>query len=89
MKLIKPDIFRSYVGHCPSADDPLTTAIETDCSNVLAANSNHTGASGNKCQVDCANRGLCDYATGKCNCFDGFYGTACTLQNVLARSNLG
>lgn len=49
--------------HCPSADDPMTTAVETDCagktqngaSALLFANGG--GASGNLCQVDCANRG--------------------------------
>ncbi len=33
--------------------------------------------------VHCA--GICDYDTGICNCFNGFYGDDCTLKSVLAR----
>ena len=36
---------------------------------------------GNLCQVDCANRGVCDYSTGLCNCFKGSYGPACTATS--------
>ncbi len=43
------------------------------------------GAAGNKCHVDCSNRGICDYASGLCRCFRGFYGEACNLQDALAR----
>jgi hypothetical protein len=32
----------------------------------------------------CANRGLCDYATGLCNCFPGYTGLSCTEQNSIA-----
>jgi hypothetical protein len=38
------------------------------------------GEVGNRCQVDCANQGICDYRTGTCQCFDGQYGTDCSLQ---------
>jgi hypothetical protein len=31
--------------------------------------------------------GICDYDTGICNCFNGFYGHNCTLKSVLARQN--
>jgi hypothetical protein len=77
--------------HCPSGDDPMTDADETDCedkdqngavSNALGAG---PGAVDNKCHVDCANRGICDYTTGECRCFEGFYGEACTLRSALAR----
>lgn len=37
-------------------------------------------------QVDCANRGKCDYSTGLCHCFVGFYGSACTLQVHISRA---
>lgn len=76
--------------HCPSGNDPMTTADETDCENKKYNGATTPGAhpaggaSGNLCQVDCANRGICNYDTGICNCFTGFYGLACTLQSALA-----
>ena len=78
-----------YPGHCPSADDPRTQINETDCSrrdtnskiDVNTFGMNRTvGAPGNLCQVDCANQGICDYSTGTCSCFDGQYGTDCSMQ---------
>lgn len=35
------------------------------------------GAVGNKCHVDCSNRGTCDYTSGECECFKGFMGANC------------
>lgn len=32
---------------------------------------------------DCSGRGICDYATGLCGCFKGFYGEDCSLQSAL------
>lgn len=32
--------------------------------------------------VPCANKGLCDSATGTCSCFDGHYGEACESQST-------
>ena len=66
--------------HCPSGDDPQTATDETDCSGVGAVGGNGVGAPGNLCQVDCSNRGVCDYATGACRCFENFYGSNCALQ---------
>jgi len=34
-------------------------------------------------QRDCSGRGICDYASGTCNCFSGFYGEACEIQTIL------
>mmetsp|Transcript_19420 Transcript_19420/g.77336 ORF Transcript_19420/g.77336 Transcript_19420/m.77336 type:complete len:106 (-) Transcript_19420:160-477(-) len=71
--------------HCPSGDDPLTTHVdETNCTNVTATYGFGVGADGNVCHVDCANRGICDHATGECDCFTGHYGTDCTLTSALA-----
>lgn len=38
------------------------------------------GELGNFCHVDCANQGVCDFKTGTCQCFEGQYGTDCSLQ---------
>lgn len=32
---------------------------------------------------ECSGRGLCDYATGTCQCFSGFYGEQCHQQTAL------
>merc|ERR1719502_1762064 len=64
--------------HCPSADDPVTTdKDETDCNGV------NGGGTGNLCHVDCANRGVCDYATGACTCEEGWHGIACNVSEVV------
>jgi hypothetical protein len=34
-------------------------------------------------QRDCSGRGICDYTTGQCQCFSGFYGEACHIQTIL------
>merc|ERR1711881_620384 len=32
----------------------------------------------------CSNRGLCDFETGVCKCFNGFTDDDCSVQNALA-----
>ncbi|CAM9380098.1 unnamed protein product, partial [Ascophyllum nodosum] len=74
--------------HCPSGDDPTTTEEdETDCSNATSSSvyGGNLGGEGNRCQVDCSNRGACDYETGLCDCFTGYYGHNCGLQSALAK----
>ena len=38
---------------------------------------------GNTKGRDCSGRGLCDYDSGLCKCFSGYYGTKCQMQTVL------
>lgn len=59
----------------------MTSLIETSCYGVFAENSNYRGEPENLCHVDCANRGICDYSKGKCQCFNGFYGPACDQRD--------
>jgi len=69
--------------HCPSGDDPYTGTDETDCHGVSQYATPTTpkpyvvGLKGNKCHVDCSNRGICNYQTGRCKCFEGSWGDAC------------
>lgn len=41
------------------------------------------GAEGNKCHLDCSGRGLCDYTTGICKCFDMYYGDNCSKRHPI------
>jgi len=34
-------------------------------------------------QRDCSGRGVCDYSSGTCKCFSGFFGESCNIQTVL------
>jgi len=71
--------------HCPSGDDPQTlTVTETDCHGVTAAGGKGIGSTGNLCHVDCSNRGICDYKTGLCSCFEGYYTYNCGTISALA-----
>merc|ERR1719453_1970653 len=38
---------------------------------------------GNEAGRDCSGRGMCDYSTGLCSCFPGFYGTRCESQTTM------
>merc|ERR1719473_1952607 len=39
---------------------------------------------GDREEAICSNRGLCDYSTGLCKCFNGFTKNDCSVQNSLA-----
>lgn len=71
--------------HCPSGDDPMTIKDETNCTGV-AIFGGDVGQSGNLCHVDCSNRGMCDYNSGICQCFDGFYGSNCGTKVTYGES---
>jgi len=38
---------------------------------------------GNGAGRDCSGRGICDYKSGICKCFQGYFGTMCQSQTVL------
>ena len=46
----------------------------------LLADTNVVGQAGNKCHVECSRRGLCNWQTGVCSCFEGFAGHNCGVK---------
>lgn len=55
-----------------------------DCGQVeCASGPDVLGAEGGADGMDCSGRGLCDYSTGICKCFKGFYGERCESQTTL------
>ncbi|CAN0094745.1 unnamed protein product [Hapterophycus canaliculatus] len=69
---------------CPTGDDPLTAEDDTDCEGVPADGGFGVGKAGNLCHVDCSRRGQCDYSTGECSCYDGFYGDNCGKTTAMS-----
>jgi len=55
-------------------------------STAIGDSSGIYGKDGTKENVECSNRGLCDYSTGMCQCFAGFTNRDCSVQNSLAMS---
>jgi len=71
---------------CPSGNDPSTSADETDCegkSDNGASTASPNGAAGNKCHVECSNRGVCNHKIGVCACFAGYHGNACDFIETI------
>lgn len=55
-----------------------------DCSQQECPSSNDIMlGKGNNHGRDCSGRGTCDYKSGLCKCYQGFYGTKCQSQTIL------
>lgn len=62
-------------------------AVATATFSPTVATSQGDVINGNKEAVVCANRGLCDYTTGLCKCFLGFFGDNCGMQSAMSRGS--
>ena len=60
------------------------TALGADVTTTTLISTASLSTDGNTEYSLCANRGVCDYASGLCKCFTGYYGTACSMQSALA-----
>ena len=69
--------FLFCVERCPSGDNPYTCEDEEDCNGISQTGGILVGEFGNKCHVECSNRGTCDRSTGTCTCYLGSIGVAC------------
>ena len=72
-----PDLTLAYQAITPNSH---TTAKQYIIMSPVAA-----GFHGNKERVECSDRGLCDYSTGLCDCFDGYFGDNCSIASANAK----
>jgi len=68
---------------CASGSQPLfrTTVVNGDLTCSVKRTPLKEGANYRESST-CSNRGICDQSTGRCNCFDGFFGLACDHVNT-------
>ena len=70
--------FLFCVERCPSGDNPYTCEDEEDCNGISQTGGLLVGEFGNKCHMECSNRGFCNRNNGTCSCFEGSTGVSCS-----------
>lgn len=72
----------SFPAGVSASATPLPTAKKYGDPSLAPGDVPNAGGVGNKCFVECSNRGTCDYNTGTCACFKGYAGAACEVKLV-------
>ena len=65
-------------GYNPNTDTSSQTI------NVAKAHLAYNDGAGTTEASECSGRGLCDDSSGECQCFKGYTGVDCSIQNALA-----
>lgn len=61
-----------------------SNAMKLTVGSLAPAISVKDAADGNMEAATCSNRGLCDFSSGLCSCFAGYFGKSCEQQSALA-----
>jgi hypothetical protein len=69
---------------CESGSQPLFRSVAKtgDLTCIVTREAPFPSGSTYKESATCSNRGICDQSTGRCNCFDGYFGLACDHVNT-------
>merc|ERR1711871_988145 len=63
---------------------PSSAVTGTEDANVYKAHLAYNDGAGTTEASECSGRGLCDDSSGECQCFKGYTGVDCSIQNALA-----
>jgi hypothetical protein len=80
--------FKKPTGFLPDLTlfhQPVTTNSHLVARNYITMEPVTDAQRGNKERVECSARGVCDYDTGICNCFSGYYGDDCSIAAAGAK----
>jgi len=72
---------------CESGSQPLFRTVNADATKgdikcVVTREAPKPAGTVYRESATCSNRGICDQSTGRCNCFDGYFGLACDHVNT-------
>merc|ERR1711900_34751 len=82
--LVASPLSHEHTGH--SGQSGLVSVSEIGSSRFWSTETDGTPSIAFEPETDlhvCSKRGLCDYETGLCNCFDGYSGYRCSQRSIL------